>query len=170
MAETVMFKGKPLTIIGTPAKIGMKAPDFEVTSKDMKEVKLSDFGDKIKVISSFPSLDTPVCDLQVKAFNKHASTFSSDVVVIGISKDLPFAIARFCGENNIEKEVVLSDYKTSSFGTNYGLLIKEWNLLARSVQIIDKNNILRYRQVVGEISTPPNYDEVLSALKDMSKK
>lgn len=168
MADTITFKGKPLTLIGETVAVGKRAPDFEVTSATLTPVKLSDFKGKTKVISTFPSLDTPVCDLQVKEFNKHAASFSPDVVVIGISKDLPFAIQRFCGENNIKNEVVLSDYKTSSFGKNYGLLIEELNLLARSVQIIDKDNIVRYRQVVPELTTPPNYDEVLKALKDIA--
>ena len=94
MVQTITFQGKPLTLIGNAITVGMQAPEFEVISQDMKEVKLSDFKGKTKVISSFPSLDTPVCDLQVKEFNKHAASFSSDVVVIGISKDLPFAIKR----------------------------------------------------------------------------
>ncbi|MBU0604704.1 MAG: thiol peroxidase [Candidatus Omnitrophica bacterium] len=167
MAQTITFQGKGLTIIGDSVKPGMSAPDFEVVSADLKPVKLSDFKGKTKLISTFPSLDTPVCDLQVKEFNKHAASFSADVVVIGISKDLPFAIKRFCSENGIKSEVVLSDYMTSSFGMNYGLLIKELNLLARSVQIIDKGDIVRYRQVVRELTMPPDYDEALKALKGL---
>lgn len=165
MAQTITFQGKPLTLIGDSINIGSHAPEFEVVSANLKPVKLGDFKGKTKIISTFPSLDTPVCDLQVKEFNKHAASFSSDIVVIGISKDLPFAIKRFCSENSIKNEVVLSDYKTSSFGMNYGLLIKELNLLGRSVQIIDKNDIVRYRQIVQELTIPPNYDEVLKALK-----
>ena len=165
MPQTITFQGKPLTLIGSSVTIGMRAPEFKVVSQDLKEVSLSDFKGKIKVISSFPSLDTPVCDLQVKEFNKHAASFAADVIVIGISKDLPFAIKRFCGENSIKNEVVLSDYKTSSFGMNYGLLIEELNLLGRSVQIIDKDDVVRYRQVVQEITMPPNYEDVLKALK-----
>ncbi len=167
MAESIAFQGEPLTLIGDSVTIGMNAPEFEVVSQEMKEVKLSDFKGKIKVISSFPSLDTPVCDLQVKEFNKLAAKFSPDVVVIGVSKDLPFAIKRFCSENSIKNEVVLSDYKTSSFGTKYGLLIKELNLLARSVQIIDKNDVIRYRQVVRELTIPPDYNEALKVLKGL---
>ena len=167
MAQTVTFQGKPLTLIGNAITVGMQAPEFEVISQDMKEVRLSDFKGKTKIVSTFPSLDTPVCDLQVKEFNKHASAFSADIIVIGISKDLPFAIKRFCSENSIKSEVVLSDYKTSSFGMNYGLLIKELNLLGRSVQIIGKDGIVRYRQVVQELTLPPNYEEVLGALKSI---
>ncbi len=167
MPRSITFKGNPFTLVGRILKTGKPAPDFKVVSQDLKEIGLANFKDKIKIIGSFPSLDTTVCDLQVKEFNKHAASFSADVVVIGISKDLPFAIKRFCGENGIKNEIVLSDYMTSSFGMNYGLLIKELNLLARSAQIIDKGDIVRYRQVVQELTTPPDYDEALKALKDL---
>jgi thiol peroxidase len=169
MAQTVMFQSNVLTLVGRTVKTGMRAPDFKVISQEMKDVGLSDFKGKIKVISSFPSLDTPVCDLQVKEFNKRASAFSQDVVVIGISKDLPFAQKRFCSENNIKNEPVLSDYKTSSFGINYGMLIKELNLLARSVRIIDKNNVVRYIQLAPEITKPLNYDDAVMALNEVVK-
>ena len=170
MTRSIKFQGNPLTLAGRLIKAGASAPDFKVTSQDLKTVSLADFKGKIKVLSSFPSLDTPVCDLQVKEFNKRAATLSSDVAVIGISKDLPFAQKRFCQENNIKNEVVLSDYKTSSFGINYGLLIKELNLLARAVHIIDKNNTLRYSQVVPELTTPPDYEDVVRALQEVIKK
>ncbi|MCX5678428.1 MAG: thiol peroxidase [Candidatus Omnitrophica bacterium] len=169
MARTVMFQGNALTLVGRIAKVGMRASDFKVVSQEMRDVSLSDFKGRIKVISSFPSLDTPVCDLQVKEFNKRASAFSQDVVVIGISKDLPFAQKRFCSEHNINNEPVLSDYKTSSFGINYGMLIKELNLLARSVRIIDKNDIVRYIQLAPEITKPLNYDDAVTALDEVMK-
>lgn len=169
MARTVMFQGKALTLVGRIVKVGIRAPDFKVLSQEMKDVSLSDFKGRIKVISSFPSLDTPVCDLQVKEFNKRASAFSKDVVVIGISKDLPFAQKRFCSEHDIKNEPVLSDYKTSSFGINYGMLVKELNLLARSVHIIDKNDVVRYIQLAPEITRPLNYDDAITALNEVIK-
>ncbi|MDD5669461.1 MAG: thiol peroxidase, partial [Candidatus Omnitrophica bacterium] len=128
---------------------------------------LAAFDGKIKIINSFPSLDTPVCDLQVKEFNKQAVSFGPDVVVVGISKDLPFAQKRFCQMNEIKNITVLSDYKYSSFGINYGLLIKELNLLARSVLIIDKNGIIRYMEIVKELTTPPDYAAALRALESI---
>lgn len=88
----ITFKGSPLTLVGRVLKVEDKAPDFRITSQELKEVSLSDFKDKIKIISSFPSLDTPVCDAQVKEFNKRAISSSDEIVVIGISKDLPFAV------------------------------------------------------------------------------
>ncbi|MBM3254901.1 MAG: thiol peroxidase [Candidatus Omnitrophica bacterium] len=165
MLEKVTFKGAPLTLVGRSLKENTPAPDFIVVSQDLKEKSLADFSAKIKIITFFPSLDTPVCDLQVKEFNKKASGISPEVVIIGISKDLPFAQQRFCEAFEIKNVSLLSDYKTSSFGINYGLLIKELNLLARGALILDKNNILRYRQVVGELTAAPDYAAALGALE-----
>lgn len=167
--RTITFKGSPLTLVGRTAKVNSAAPDFKVVSQDLKEVGLSDFDGKIKLISSFPSLDTPVCDMQVKEFNKRAAGLSFDIAVIGISKDLPFAQKRFCQENSITNETVLSDYRYSTFGINYGLLIKELNLLARSVHIIDKNDVLRYSQLVPELTSPPDFEDVIKNLQDVIK-
>jgi thioredoxin-dependent peroxiredoxin len=165
MARSVTFKGDLLTLTGKLVKIGKRAPDFRLISQDLKVVKLSDFDGKVKVINFFPSLDTPVCDLQVKEFNKKAVGFLTDVVIIGISKDLPFAQARFCSINEIKNEVVLSDYRFSSFGLNYGFLIKELNLLARGTVIIDKSNRIRYIQVVNEITHSVDFQEVFNQLQ-----
>lgn len=169
MARDVTFKGSPLTLAGRLLKVTDRAPDFRVVSQELKEVGLVDFKGKLKVISTFPSLDTPVCDLQVKEFNKRAAGLSSDIAVIGISKDLPFAQSRFCHENEIKNEAVLSDYRYSSFGINYGLLIKELNLLARSVMIIDKADFIRYIQVSPELTQHLNYDEALEKLKEIAQ-
>jgi len=140
-----------------------------VISQDLKEVRLSDFDGMIKILTSFPSLDTPVCDLQVKEFNKKAAKFSSGAVVLAISKDLPFAQKRFCSENDIKNINVLSDYRFASFGLNYGLQIKELNLLARAILIADKNNILRYIQLVGELTQSPDFESALKALGEVVK-
>ena len=169
MHGNIKFKGNPLILVGRALKTGSPAPDFTVISQDLKEVKLKDFSGKIKVVTSFPSLDTPVCDLQIKEFNEKASGVSKDVVILGISKDLPFAQKRFCQANKIKNAVVVSDYRFSSFGINYGFLIRELNLLARTVVIIDKNDIVRYIQVVEELSAPPDYGEVLKALEEVIK-
>jgi thiol peroxidase len=169
MPGTVNFKGKPLTLEGTAQEIGGKAPDFSVVAQDMKDVTLADYEGKVKVITTFLSLDTSTCDLQVKEFNKRATEFSADVVVLGISKDLPFAQKRFCETFKIDNVNVLSDYKTSSFGANYGLLVRELNLLARSVLILDKNNIIRYFQLVDEATNPPDYEDALKNLEEITK-
>ncbi len=165
MARIVTFKGAPLTLTGKAVKVGKRAFDFQLVSPDLKIVKLSDFSGKIKVVNFFPSLDTPVCDLQVKEFNQRAAGLSSAVVIIGISKDLPFAQARFCSANGIKNEVVLSDYRFSSFGLNYGFLIKELNLLARGTLIIDQSDRIRYTQLVPEITHSVNFTEVFDNLQ-----
>ncbi len=169
MPKTVTFKGVPMTLVGRTLKEGGIAPDFKVVDPTLKEIGLADFNGKIKIITFFLSLDTPVCDLQVKEFNKRASALSGDVLILGMSKDLPFAQARFCHDNEIKNIKVLSDYKYSSFGINYGLLVKELNLLARGVLIIDKNNILRYFKVVDELTSPPDYNDALGNLEKIIK-
>lgn len=167
MKQEVTFKGNPLTLVGRALVKDKEAPNFNVVSQDLKEVRLSDFEGKIKVITSFPSLDTPVCDFQVKEFNKRAGGASSEVVILGISKDLPFAQKRFCDVNSIKNVIVLSDYKSSSFGINYGLLIKELNLLARAVVVVDKNDVLRYIKIVDELTDYPDYEEALDNLNEI---
>jgi thioredoxin-dependent peroxiredoxin len=165
---TVSMQGKKLTLVGRKIKVGQLAPDFKVTNNKLETITLANFANKIKVITSFVSTDTPVCDLQVKEFNKEATT-SADIVVLGISKDLPFAQQKFCAANNIKNVQLLSDYKSSSFGINYGLLIKENNLLARSIIILDRNNIIRYIQIVEEITKEPNYADALQNLNNIIK-
>lgn len=185
MSEKVTFKGNALTLVGRVLKTGIVAPDFRVTAQDLKEVTLTDFsrpesksGDgiplaagkgKVKIITSFPSLDTSVCDLQIKEFNKRAASLSSEAIILGISKDLPFAQKRFCESFDIKNVRLLSDYKSSSFGINYGLLIKELNLLARAVIILDKNDVVRYIQIVKELTAPPDYEDVLRNLEVILK-
>ena len=167
--EKITFRGNPLTLAGRNIKEGAPAPNFWVVFGVFKDKCLSDYQGKIKIITSFPSIDTPVCDMQVKEFNKRASGLSDEIVVIGISKDLPFAQKRFCQDNDIKNVITLSDYKFSSFGINYGLLIKELNLLGRSVIIVDKNNILRYIQRVKELTSAPDYDETLKKVQEVLK-
>ena len=169
MNRKITFKGSPLTLVGRNIKVGNAAPYFRVVAQDSKEVSLLDFKGKIKLVTSFPSIDTPVCDLQVKEFNKRAVGLSSDIVITGISKDLPFAQARFCQANDINNILTFSDYKFSSFGINYGLLIKELNLLARAIIILDKNDIIRYIQIVEELTRAPDYNDALKNLEQALK-
>lgn len=164
----VKMQGKEVTLVGRKIKVGVSAPKFSVTNDKLENVSLDNFRGKIKVITSFVSLDTPVCDTQVKEFNKRATELSSNIVILGISKDLPFAQKRFCSLNEIKNISILSDYKSSSFGINYGLLIKENNLLARATIILDNNDIIRYIQIVDEITNAPNYEDVLKHLSEIT--
>jgi thiol peroxidase len=163
----ITMKGNPLTLIGPDIRVGDKAPNFTVLSGDLHEVKLSDFSEKTKMISVTPSLDTPVCDLQARRFNNEAASLPHDVVVLNISMDLPFAISRFCTVAEIDRVKALSDHRDASFGNAYGVLIKELRLLARSIFIIDNNNVVRYKEIVPEQSNHPDYDKALEALGEI---
>ncbi len=163
----VTFRGNPLTLLGPDLQVGEKAPDFRVVDTDLNPVSLSDFSGKVVLISVTPSLDTPVCDLQGRKFNELAAGLSDDVVVVNISVDLPFAQRRWCGANNIDRIKVLSDYQERDFGLKYGVLIKELKLLARSVWIVDKDGVIRYKQIVPEVTNEPDYDAAMKALKEI---
>jgi len=163
-AGIITMKGKHLTLVGPDVKIGDAAPDFTVLNDSLTEVSLKDFSGKTKIISVTPSLDTPVCDLQLRRFNHEAAMLPHDVVVLNVSMDLPFAIARFCTTAEIDRAKGFSDHRDASFGNAYGVLIKELRLLARSIFIIDANNIVRYKEIVKEQTNHPDYEKALSAL------
>lgn len=163
--NAVTLKGNPVTLLGEEAKVGEKAKDFTVINPNLEPVTLSDFKNKIKLIAAVPSLDTPVCDLEINKFNNEAANISKDIVIIFISMDLPFAQKRFCGTNNIKKVKTLSDHRDGSFGINYGVMIKDLRLLARAIFILDRYNTVKYAEYVSEIGNPPNYKAALAALK-----
>jgi thiol peroxidase len=164
----VTFQGKPLTLVGPELKIEDKAPDFAVLDSELKEFRLKDFSGKTKVISVTPSLDTPVCDMQARRFNQEAVKMGGDVTVLNISMDLPFAISRFCAAAGIDKVKGLSDHRDASFGTSYGVLIKELRLLARAVFIVDKHDVVRYKEIVPEITTLPDFEAALLVINQVS--
>ncbi len=159
---TVTMKGNPLTLVGNEVKTGDNAPDVTLVANDLSEVKLSSFKGKKVILSVVPSLDTPVCDLQTKRFNQEASKLH-DTVVLTISKDLPFAQRRWCGATGASAVKTLSDYR-GNFGETYGVLIKGLNLLARAIFVVDEKGKVIYTQLVKEVATEPNYDEVLKAV------
>ena len=161
------MKGNPMTLVGPELKVGDKAPDFTVLDQTMGKKTLKDYDGKIKVISVTPSLDTSVCDLQIHWFNEDAANQPADVAVLNISMDLPFAIRRFCATGGIDRAMALSDHRDASFGTNWGVLMKELRLLARSIFVVDRENVIRYVQIVPEQTTEPDYEAALNALKSL---
>ncbi len=163
----VTIRGNPLTLIGPDLKIGDYAPDFSVLDGELKEVNIKDFAGKIKVLSVTPSLDTAVCDMQARRFNQEAAQLSDNVVVLNISMDLPFAISRFCITAGIDKIKALSDHRDASFGTAYGVLIKELRLLARSVFVIDRNDIISYKEIVPELTDVPDFISPLAMVRKL---
>ena len=162
--RTVTMKGQALTLVGNEVKVGQPAPDFEVIANDLSPVKLSSSDSKVRIICSVPSLDTSVCDTETRRFNEEAQRLGDDVAVLTISMDLPFAQKRWCGAAGVKNVQTLSDYRDASFGKAYGVLIKQLRLLARAVFVIDKEGIIRYVQIVDELTNEPNYDAVLEAV------
>lgn len=160
-------KGSAVTLMDEEVKVGQEAPDFRVIGPDLNEVTLDKFKNKVKLIASVPSLDTPICDLEIKRFNDEASKLSKDLVIIFISTDLPFAQKRFCQAYNIKKVKTFSDHREAVFGRNYGVLIKELRLLSRAIFILDRDNKVRYVEYVKELSSHPDYESALKALKDI---
>ena len=164
----VKMKGQELTLSGSPVKVGDSAPDFEVVANDLSQVKLSSFQGKICLIASVPSLDTSVCDTEIRKFNEQATSLADNVVVLAVSMDLPFAQGRWCGAAGVKNVQTLSDYRYADFGEKFGVLIEELRLLARAVFIVDEEGIIRYIQIVEEVSHEPDYEETLEALKGIT--
>ena len=165
---TVTFKGSPVTILGNEVKVGQTAPDFKVQkSADMSDYTLSSAGGKTRIIATVPSLDTPVCDLETKRFNEEASKLTN-VEIVCISMDLPFAQKRWCGAAGVTRVKTLSDFRDKEFGRTYGVLVKDGPLdrvLARAVFVIGADNKLKHVEYVSSIADHPNYDAALAAAK-----
>ena len=161
----VTFKGNPMTLVGEEVKVGERAPNFQVADNAMQPATLDSFKGKVKMISSVPSLDTPVCDMETRRFNEEAGKLPDKVAVLTISMDLPFAQKRWCAAAGVEKVKTLSDYQNRSFGCAYGVLIKELKLLARAVFIVDEQDLVRYVEIVPEMTKEPDYDRVLNVVK-----
>ena len=162
--RTVTMKGNPLELSGLELKVGDPAPDFSVVDNDLGETRLSAYPGKIRIISAVPSLDTPVCDLQTRRFNQDAPGLSEDVVVLTVSMDLPFAQKRWCAAAGLDNVITLSDHRDASFGRAYGVLLEDLRLLARAVFVVDREGIIRYLQIVDEVTSEPDYDGVLKAV------
>ena len=165
--DIVTMKGQPLTLSGTQPSVGDKAPDCELMGKDLKPVKLSSFENKVRIISSVPSLDTSVCDIMTRKFNEEAVNMGDDVVVLAISMDLPFAQDRWCIAADVKNVYMLSDHRSASFGQAFGVLIKDLRLLARAVFVLDREGIIRHIEIVNELANEPDYEAVLAAVKEL---
>lgn len=161
----VTMGGKPVVLLGTPVKVGQPAPDFTAVDADWKPVKLSDFKGKVVVLSAVPSLDTRVCSLQTRTFNRKAAALGPGVQVITISEDLPFAQKRFCQAEKIGSLLVLSDTVSREFGREYGILIKGRSLLSRSVFVVGKDGRVVYEQLVPDLGREPDYGKALAAAR-----
>ncbi|MHC4479837.1 MAG: thiol peroxidase [Planctomycetota bacterium] len=163
----VTMKGEPLTLVGPEIRAGEEAPEFCVVDADWNEVRLSDFAGSIVLISAVPSVDTSVCSLQTQRFNEEAAHLPRDVVVLSVSQDLPFALDRFCQAEGVERVRALSDHVRAEFGEAYGVLIKGMRLLARSIFVVDREGRIAYVELVPEVTTHPDYDAALGAVRQL---
>ncbi len=166
----VTFKGAPLTLVGEEVAVGSPAPDFDLMYyKDgMHHVRKADLLGKPTIISVVPSLDTPVCQIQTKTFNQRLSALGDTVNALTVSLDLPFAMSRFCGAEEITALQTGSDYMDRAFGTQWGLLIDELKILARAVFVLDAEGVVRYAEVVKEVADEPDYDAAITALEKLA--
>ena len=163
----VTMKGKGLTLLGNAVGIGQKAPDFEVVANDLSAVRFSSFSGKICIISSVPSLDTPVCQAMTCRLSREVLNFGDDALVLTISMDLPFAASRFCKAEHLENVITLSAFR-SSFSEDYGVKIAKGpleGLCARAVLVLGKDNKILHSQLVSEITEEPDYEAALTSLK-----
>lgn len=166
---TVTLKGTPFPLAGDEVGVGDPAPGFTGTGLDLGDVSLSDYAGKTVILSTVPSLDTGICDLQTKRFNQEAG--DGGLVVLTVSCDLPFAMKRWCGATDSEAVVCVSDFKSRSFGKAYGLEIADGplkSLIARSVMVIDPSGKIVYQEIVPEIAQEPDYDAALHAAKALA--
>lgn len=163
----ITLKGNPVNTLGTLPKVGTKAPDFTLVKDDLSTKSLSDYAGKKVILNIFPSIDTGTCAASVRRFNAEASGLDNTVVLC-ISKDLPFAQARFCGAEGLKDVHNLSDFRTGQFGKDYGVEIVDGPLAgleSRAVVVVNEEGDVIYTQQVGEIVDEPNYETVLALLK-----
>jgi thioredoxin-dependent peroxiredoxin len=168
--NAITFRGTPMTLLGMQIRAGDPAPDFRLTSGALAPFTLEeaiDGGKRNALFIALPSLDTPTCNIETNTFNNRLAEVPAGAAVFVISVDLPFAQNRWAAANNAEGLSYLSDYRDRSFGTGYGVLIKELMLLTRANFVVGKNRMLAYVEIVPEVATEPNYDATLAALKKL---
>jgi thioredoxin-dependent peroxiredoxin len=165
MAQTKLGENVVNTIGNLPA-VGATAPVFTLTGNDLADVKSESFAGKNVVLNIFPSIDTRVCPMSVREFNKRIASYDN-AVVLCIAKDLPFAMKRFCGAEGIDKAITLSDFRNYGFGKTYGVELIDGGfkgLLARAVVVIDPSGKVKHTELVPVIGQEPDYDKALGAL------
>jgi len=163
----VKWKGAPTDLVGPELRAGDRAPpDFTLVSTDMAAVGGKDLAGKPRILCAVPSLDTAVCDIEMKRFNQEAAKLPG-VGVYAVSLDLPFAQKRWCGSTGSDKIQALSDYKERSFGPAYGVLAPSKGLFARAVFVIGADDVVKHAEYVAEVGSEPNYDAALAAARSL---
>ncbi len=163
--EQVTFQGNSLTLLGNEVAPGDRAPDVPLLTTGLEPTTLADQRTGVLIVASVPSLDTSVCSEETKRFNQEAASLPGQVKMVVVSMDLPFAQKRWADEHGAGNVTLLSDHREAAFGEAFGVLIQELRLLARAVFVIDSDGKIAYRQLVGEITDPPDYDAALKAAR-----
>ncbi len=166
-SRTVTMHGSPLTLAGRALAAGHKAPPFTLTTSDLKPFTLDDAlsgGTRSALLVVVPSLDTPVCSLETQTFHRRLSDLPASAAAFIVSRDLPFAQARWAEANDATKLTYLSDYKDHAFGRDYGVTIEQLGVLARAIFVIGKNGTINVASIVPEVSAEPDYDEVFASV------
>jgi thiol peroxidase len=164
---TITLKGNAIQTVGELPEKGVRAPDFTLVKADLSEVSLKDYAGRRVVLNIFPSVDTATCAMSVRKFNEQAAKLDNTTVLC-ISADLPFALGRFCGAEGIENAIPVSVFRNPGFGQDYGVTLSTGplrGLLSRAVVVIDAKGNVSYTEQVPEITSEPDYDAALAALK-----
>jgi thiol peroxidase len=163
--ETITMKGAPLKVQGRCVEEGMALPVFTLTAADMSDATNATFAGKVLVLVAIPSIDTPVCAIETKRFNQEVASLSGDVVVAAVSRDLPFALKRWCAAEGVDRVAAFSDYKYRTFGNAFGVDLVDLGLLARAVFVADKSGKVVHVDYVTEIANEPDYAAAVAAVK-----
>jgi thioredoxin-dependent peroxiredoxin len=160
----IKFAGQDVTVVGADLQAGQTAPEFSVQANDWAVTNgLASTQGKVRIIGSLLSLNTSVCDREIRSFNEEASALSEGIVILMVSMDLPYTQKNWCGAAGVDRVITLSDHKSADFGEKYGVLIKEQRILRRAVFIVDAHDRIVYAAYMPQLGDEPNYAEVLAA-------
>lgn len=165
--SSLTLHGNPVEVAGSSLKVGDTLPKFVLSGGDLKDIKSDDFNGKIIILSVVPSVDTPTCQVQTRKFNEKVNSHGDRVQLLCVSRDLPFALSRFCGAEGLTNVQTASDYKYRTFGKAYGVDMENAGLLCRAVFVADTNGKLVHLEYVDEVSAEPNYDAALGAVNNL---
>lgn len=160
--------GSEVTILGEDMRVGQEAPEFSAQTLDWKVIQVLDATKgKVRIFASLPSIETGVCDRETRKFNEEAAKLDDDIVIIPISTDLPYTQSKWCAAAGIDQVMMVSDHLETSFGLQYGCLIKERRILRRAVFVVDQEGFVQYVDYMPALGDEPDYAEVLAAAKEL---
>ncbi|MGD2028169.1 MAG: thiol peroxidase [Anaerolineales bacterium] len=160
--------GSEVTVLGEDIEVGQKAPEFSAQTLDWEIIQVLEFTKgKVRILAALPSLETSVCDRETRKFNEEAANLDDDIVIVPISTDLPYTQSNWCAAAGIDQVMMVSDHLETSFGLQYGCLIKERRILRRAVFVLDRENIVRYVDYLPTLGDEPDYEAVLAAAEQL---